>query len=168
MPPERLLLAQLLLALYTIRRERPLCERIDTDRLFRWFLDLQPNEEAFDHAVFTHTRTRLDDGDLTRAFFDAVVAEAFTAGLCREHVSVDGTRIERFASAKSFQPIPVADAASDSGPSPAPQPPEGNGFKPRNPDVDFHGEKWTNETHRSRVDPEAKLHRKGTGTEAKR
>ena len=39
-PPERLLKAQLLLALYTIRSERQLCERIDTDLLFRWFLDL--------------------------------------------------------------------------------------------------------------------------------
>ena len=41
-PPERLLKAQLLLALYSLRSERPLCERIDTDLLFRRFLDLQP------------------------------------------------------------------------------------------------------------------------------
>ena len=117
-PPERLLKAQLLLSLYSIRSERQLCERIDTDLLFRWFLDLQPSEEAFDHAVFSHNRQRLDDGDLTRAFFDAVVAEAFTAGLCSEHFSVDGTLIESFASAKSFQPIPTAppeDPPSDKG-----------------------------------------------------
>ena len=106
-PPERLLKAQLLLALYSIRSERQLCERIDTDLLFRRFLDLQPSEEAFDHAVFSHNRKRLDDGGLARAFFDAVVAEAFTAGLCSEHFSVDGTLIESFASAKSFQPIPA-------------------------------------------------------------
>ena len=179
-PPERLLKAQLLLSLYSIRSERQLCERIDTDLLFRWFLDLQPSEEAFDHAVFSHNRKRLDDGDLTRAFFDAVVAEAFTAGLCSEHFSVDGTLIESFASAESFQPNPVEESpsdsgssvgdsepsAADSGPSPAP-PADGNGFKPSNPEVDFHGQKRTNETHRSRVDPEAKLYRKGKGKEAK-
>ena len=175
-PPERLLKAQLLLALYSIRSERQLCERIDTDLLFRWFLDLQPSEEAFDHAVFSHNRKRLDDGGLTRAFFDAVVAEAFTAGLCSEHFSVDGTLIESFASAKSFQPIPAAPpeespsdsgpSAGDSGASPGP-PPDGNGFKPSNPEVDFHGQKRTNETHRSRTDPEAKLYRKGLGKEAK-
>jgi len=173
-PPERLLKAQLLLALYTIRSERQLCERIDTDLLFRWFLDLQPSEEAFDHAVFSHNRKRLDDGGLTRAFFDAVVAEAFTAGLCSEHFSVDGTLIESFASAKSFQPIPATPAenppsdsgssAGDSGPSPTP---DGNGFKPSNPEVDFHGQKRTNETHQSQTDPEAKLYRKGMGKEAK-
>ena len=165
-PPERLLKAQLLLALYSIRSERQLCERIDTDLLFRWFLDLQPSEEAFDHAVFSHNRKRLDDGDLTRAFFDAVVAEAFTAGLCSEHFSVDGTLIESFASAKSFRPIPEEGPPGDNGPSPAP-PPDGKGFKPSNPEVDFHGEKRTNGTHRSRVDPEAKLYRKGMGKEAK-
>lgn len=165
-PPERLLKAQLLLALYSIRSERQLCERIDTDLLFRWFLDLQPSEEAFDHAVFSHNRKRLDDGGLTRAFFDAVVAEAFTAGLCSEHFSVDGTLIESFASAKSFQPIPEEEPPTDSGSSPTP-PPDGNGFKPSNPEVDFHGEKRTNETHRSRTDPEAKLYRKGLGKEAK-
>ena len=175
-PPERLLKAQLLLSLYSIRSERQLCERIDTDLLFRWFLDLQPSEEAFDHAVFSHNRKRLDGGGLARAFFDAVVAEAFTAGLCSEHFSVDGTLIESFASAKSFQPVPATppeNPPSDSGPSAGDSgssptlPPDGNGFKPSNPDVDFHGEKRTNETHRSRVDPEAKLYRKGSGKEAK-
>ena len=179
-PPERLLKAQLLLSLYSIRSERQLCERIDTDLLFRWFLDLQPSEEAFDHAVFSHNRQRLDDGDLTRAFFDAVVAEAFTAGLCSEHFSVDGTLIESFASAKSFQPNPATPpttppeespsdsplSATDKGSSPAP-PPDGNGFKPSNPDVDFRGRKRTNQTHQSRTDPEAKLYRKGMGKEAK-
>ena len=175
-PPERLLQAQLLLALYSLRSERQLCERIDTDLLFRWFLDLQPSEGAFDHAVFSHNRKRLDDGGPTRAFFDAVVAEAFAAGLCSEHFSVDGTLIESFASAKSFQPIPATPpegtpsngepSASDRGPSPA-SPPDGNGYKPSNPEVDFHGRKRTNATHRSRTDPEAKLYRKGKGKEAK-
>ena len=165
-PPERLLKAQLLLALYTIRSERQLCERIDTDLLFRWFLDLQPSEDAFDHAVFSHNRKRPEDGGLTRAFFDAVVADAFTAGLCGEHFSVDGTLTESFASAESFQPIPTAESPSDSGLSPA-SPPEGNGFKPSNPEVDFHGRKRTNETHQSQTDPEAKLYRKGMGKEAK-
>ena len=131
-PPERLLKAQLLLALYSIRSERQLCERIDTDLLFRWFLDLQPGDDAFDPAVFSHNRQRLDDGELTRAFFDAVVAEALAAGLCSDHFSVDGTLIESFASAKSFRPIratPPEDAPGDEGPpggdrqsSPGPQP----------------------------------------------
>ena len=172
-PPERLLKAQLLMALYSIRSERQLCERINTDLLFRWFLDLEPSDEAFDHSVFSHNRKRLDDGGLTRAFFDAVVAEAFTTGLCSEHFSVDGTLIESFASAKSFQPKPTDEpsdiglSATDSATETPPPSPDGNGFKPSNPDVDFHGEKRTNDTHQSQTDPEAKLYRKGKGKESK-
>ena len=41
-PPETLLKAMLLQALYSIRSERQLIERIGTDLLFRWFLDLSP------------------------------------------------------------------------------------------------------------------------------
>jgi transposase len=172
-PPERLLKALLLMALYSVRSERQLCERIDTDLLFRWFLDLQPSDEAFDPTTFTHNRRRLDDHALTAGFFVAVTGEAITAGLCSEHFSVDGTLIESFAAAKSFRPKPAGDTGvsagdggsppSDSGSSPA----DGNGFQPRNAEVDFHGQKRTNETHQSRTDPEAKLYRKGRGKEAK-
>jgi transposase len=157
-PPERLLKALLLMALYSVRSERQLCERIDTDLLFRWFLDLRPSDEAFDATAFTHNRPRLDEHDLTKAFFGAVVAEALTAGLCSEHFSVDGTLIQSYASAKSFRPT----AATGDAP-----PKDGNGFQPRNPEVDFRGQKRSNATHRSRTDPEAKLHRKGLGKEAK-
>ena len=45
-PPERLLKALLLQALRSIRSERQLCERIDTDLLFRWFLDLSPRRRG--------------------------------------------------------------------------------------------------------------------------
>ena len=156
-PPERLLKALLIMTLYSIRSERQLCEAIDVNLLFRWFLDMQPSDNAFDPTTFTHNRRRLDDHELTKTFFDAVVAEAFTAGLCSEHFSVDGTLIESFASAKSFQPkVTNEDDSNDS-----------NGFQPRNADVDFHGQKRTNETHASRTDPEAKLYRKGQGKEAK-
>jgi transposase len=157
-PPERLLKALLLMALYSIRSERQLCERIDTDLLFRWFLDLQPSDDAFDATTFTHNRKRLDDHRLTATFFDAVVREAIVAGLCSEHFSVDGTMIESFASVKSFQPKKTDD--DDDAPA------DGNGFKPRNAEVDFHGEKRTNDTHASRTDPESRLFRKGFGKEA--
>ena len=155
-PPERLLKALLLMALYSIRSERQLCEQIDLNLLFRWFLDMQPSDEAFDATTFSKNRQRLEEHGLAKAFFNAVVAEALTGGLCSEHFSVDGTLIESFASAKSFQPRDEDETPRD-----------GNGFKPSNPEVNFHGQKRTNETHRSRTDPEAKLYRKGPGKEAK-
>lgn len=153
-PPERLLKALLLQCLYSIRSERQLCEQINLNLLFRWFLDLQPSDDAFDATSFTKNRPRLEEHGLVKAFIDAVVAEALTQNLCSEHFSVDGTLIESLASAKSFQP-------KDD------EPKDGNGFKPRNPEVDFHGQKRTNATHQSRTDPEAKLYRKSRGQEAK-
>lgn len=156
-PPERLLKGLLLMALYSVRSERQLCERIDTDLLFRWFLDLQPGDDVFDPTTFTHNRERLDRHGLTKAFFAAVVDEAVAAGLCSDHFTVDGTLIQSWAALKSFQPVEAAGAES----------PDGNGFQPRNPDVDFHGQTRTNATHRSRTDPEARLYRKGLGKEAK-
>jgi transposase len=39
-PPEQLLEATVLLALYSIRSERAFCERLNYDLLFKWFLDL--------------------------------------------------------------------------------------------------------------------------------
>jgi len=171
-PPERLLKSMLIMAMYSIRSERQRCERLQTDLLFRWFLDMQPSEEAFDHAVFAKNRVRLDEHDLTKKFFDAVVSEALTANLCSEHFSVDGTMIESFASAKSFQPKPKPDAEASNNDQSAGGSSRGatgdaQGFKPRNVEVDFHGQKRTNETHQSRTDPEARLHRKGPGKEAK-
>jgi transposase len=155
-PPERLLKAMLLQCLYSIRSERQLCEQIDLNLLFRWFLDMRPGDEAFDATTFTKNRERLDDHGLTRHFFDAVVAEALTKGLCSEHFSVDGTLIESLASAKSFRPKSEAD-----------KPGGANGFKSRNAEVDFRGERRTNDTHESRTDSEARLYRKSIGQEAK-
>ncbi len=153
-PPERVLKALLLMALYSVRSERQLCERIDTDLLFRWFLDMSPEEPAFDPTVFTYNRPRLDEFGITGAFFDAVLQQAKAAGLCSDdHFSVDGTLIESLASLKSFRPNAEQGAREE----------DSNGFQPRNPDVDFHGQKRSNETHSSRTDPEAKLYRKGPG-----
>ena len=53
-PPERLLKALLLMSIYSVRSERQLVERIDTDLLFRWFLDMSPEEPVFDATAFTH------------------------------------------------------------------------------------------------------------------
>ena len=93
-------------------------------------------------------------GDIAAAFFEAVVAQARTAGLLSdEHFTVDGTLLEAWASLKSFRH--KADGA--------PPPPD----DPGNPTVNFHGESRRNDTHQSTTDPEARLARKGQGKEAK-
>lgn len=153
-PPEQLLRALLLQALYTVRSERLLMEQLNYNLLFRWFVGLSMDEPVWHPTVFTKNRDRLLQGDIASAFFDAVVAQARAADLLSdEHFTVDGTLLEAWASLKSFQ-------RKDAGPTPPPD-------DPGNPTVNFHGETRKNDTHASTTDADAQLYRKGAGKEAK-
>jgi transposase len=74
-PPEQLLKATVLMALYSIRSERAFCERLNYDLLFKWFLDLPIDAPAFDPTTFTKNRERLLDHEIADRFFAAVVRE---------------------------------------------------------------------------------------------
>jgi transposase len=155
-PPERLLKASLLMALYSQRSERQFCEQLGYNLLFRWFLDMDMVEPTFDATVFTKNRERLLAHDVAGEFFRAVVEQARKRRLMSaEHFTVDGTLIEAWASLKSFK---KKDANQKDEPPPD---------DPGNPTVNFHGEKRSNETHASTSDPEARLARKGRGKEAR-
>ena len=65
-PPERLLKASLLMALYTVRSERLLCEQLDYNLLFRWFLDMELDAASFDHSSFMVRATGTDAASLNR------------------------------------------------------------------------------------------------------
>ena len=152
-PPEKLLRAQLIQMLYSVRSERLLMEEIDYSILYRWFVGMNLDEPVWDVTVFTKNRDRLLDGDVAREFLSEVVKQAQAKDLTSdEHFTVDGTLIEAWASLKSFQ-------RKDQDKTP----PDDSG----NPTVDFHGEKRSNETHESTTDPDALLARKGSGKEAK-
>ena len=104
-PPEQLLKATVLMALYSIRSERAFCERLRYDLLFKWFLDLPIDAPAFDPTTFTKNRERLLQAEIADRLFQAVVEQArlrrYTSS---EHFSVDGTLLEAWASHKSFRP----------------------------------------------------------------
>jgi len=152
-PPEKLLRAQLIQMLYSVRSERLLMEEIDYSMLFRWFVGMNLDEPVWDVTVFTKNRNRLLEGDVAREFLCEVVKQAQSKGLTSdEHFTVDGTLVEAWASLKSFQ--------RKDGKNPPPD-------DPGNPTVDFHGEKRSNQTHESTTDPDALLARKGNGKEAK-
>jgi len=154
-PPEQLLKATVLMALYSLRSERAFCERLNYDLLFKWFLDLRIDAKAFDATTFTKNRDRLLSHEIADRFFAAVVRQAkLRRYLSSDHFSVDGTLLEAWASHKSFKPKdPTA-----GGPPPA---------AGRNAEADFHGEKRSNQTHQSTTDPEALLARKSNATAAK-
>ncbi len=152
-PPERLLWALLLQAFYSIRSERQLVERIDSDLLFRWFVGLGIEDPVWDATTFTKNRDRLLDGEVAAKFLAAVLAHHQIRGLLSsEHFSVDGTLLEAWASPKSFRP---KDCSGD------PPEPDRNGWR------SFRGEKRKNDTHASTTDPDARLFRKGPGKDAR-
>ncbi len=103
-PPEKLLRAQLLQMLYSIRSERLLMEEIDYSVLFRWFVGLNLDEEVWDATTFTKNRDRLLEAEVAEEFLAQVVERARSQGLTSdEHFTVDGTLLEAWAGAKSFQ-----------------------------------------------------------------
>jgi hypothetical protein len=170
-PPEHLLKGCVLIALYSIRSERQFCEQLQYNLLFKWFLDLNVIDPAFDASSFSKNKERLLEHDVAQHFFQRVLevapGDSASAGarasqgrearrrglLSWEHFTVDGTLLEAWASMKSVRP---KDRDGD-----------GAGPLGKNPDVDFRGERRINATHASTTDPEAQLARKGLGKEAK-
>ncbi len=153
-PPERLLKAKLLQALYTLRSEVLLVEALDYNLLFRWFLDLNLLDPIWDNSTFSQNQNRLLQHRTAELFFARIVGLAREHGWVSDaHFTVDGTLIDAWASLKSFQPKTGTKPPTDGGAS--------------NPSVDFHGERRRNATHASPTDREARLLRKGQGKEAK-
>lgn len=153
-PPERLIRAQLLQVLYSIRSERQLVEQINYNLLYRWFVGLTIDDTVWNHSTFTINRDRLLENDVITELFEEVVGLARKQKLLSdEHFSVDGTLIQAWASQKSYR------RKDDDS-----EPPTGGG---RNSEANFHGEKRSNETHESKTDGDARLAKKGPGKEAR-
>jgi len=158
--PEKLLRAQILQILYTIRSERQLMEQLDYNMLFRWFVGLSMDDEVWHPTTFTQNRDRLLNHEVAEMFFEKIRDRAEASKLVsREHFSLDGTLIDAAASLKSFQRREDAEDVGESKETPE----DGT----RNPSVDFHGEKRSNKTHISKTDPESMLARKGRGKESR-
>lgn len=155
-PPEQLLRALLVQILFSIRSERQLMEQINYNLLYRWFVGLTADDEVWDASTFSKNRERLEQAEIPAAFFTGVRNVADRHGLLsHEHFTVDGTLLEAAASQKSLRRRDGTDAPRD------PDDP------PRNPTVNFHGERRSNATHRSSSDPDARLAVKGKGKETK-
>jgi transposase len=104
-PPEKLLRAQLLMALYTIRSERQLVKQINYNLLFRWFVGFSMDDEVWNHSTFTKNRDRLLGGEIARRFFTQALGQAEQAELLsKEHFIVDGTMIEALGGTQRVTP----------------------------------------------------------------
>lgn len=165
-PPEQLLLALLLQAIYGIRSERMLIEQLDYNLLFRWFVGLNPDDPVWHPTTFTKNRDRLLNEELMARFLELLMASPEVKPLLSsEHFSVDGTLLRAWASHASLERI---DGSDDEPPPPS----GGNGFGTaaakgnKRAKGDFRGLLLSNQTHRSSSDGEARLFRKSGGTGA--
>jgi transposase len=187
-PPERLIRASLLQILYSVRSERQLMEQMNYNLLFRWFVGLGVDDPVWVPTVFTKNRDRLLTTDMSRRIMAAILAHREVAPLLSDdHFSVDGTLVKAWASMKSFQAKPDADAPDDddgpgdppsfdltpSDPTPSSDPSEPEtppmtrpARRTRNTELDFRGERRSNATHASKTDPEARLFKKSPGAGA--
>ena len=165
-PPEQLLLALLLQAIYGIRSERMLIEQVDYNLLFRWFVGLNPDDPVWHPTTFTKNRDRLLNEELMAKFLELLLAAPEVKPLLSsEHFSVDGTLLRAWASHSSLKRI---DGLDD-----GPPPPSGSkGFGTPSTSAkkrakgDFRGLLLSNQTHRSTSDDEARLFTKAPGVGA--
>ena len=89
-PPEKLLRAMLLQALYSVRSERQFMERIEFDLLFRWFVGIGIDDPVWDHSSSSTNRDRLLDGEIAAKFLAAVLSQPRVKRLLSsQHFSVD-------------------------------------------------------------------------------
>jgi transposase len=144
-PPEVLIRAKLLQALFSIRSERALCEQIEWNAAFRWFVGYDWDDQVFDHSTLSVNRNRLFGDGAVDALLGETVRVAESKGLLKsDRLVVDGTLIKAWASHKSFK---AKDGSDDDKPN-------------------FKRTKRSNETHESTTDADARLCRKGKGQES--
>lgn len=164
--PELALRMMLLGVLYDLS-DRELCDEIGMHAGFRWFCRLNFHDPVPDHSTLSRLRNeRWVESGVWERLRNEVLRQCAAAGMISgRHLSLDGTQMEADASMKSFRPV---------GPQPVeedPDEPDGGGRRIQEPQSKgawrAHGQKLSNDTHRSTTDPDARLHRKGSSQEAK-
>jgi len=154
--PEVLIRMLVIGYLYGLTSERRLCQEVRLNLAYRWFCGLRLEDKVPDHSTFTKNRYgRFGESGLFRSLFEQIVRQAMNHGLVKgKHLTVDATTVQAHASLDSLEPIEVSMS------------PEAylREVKDQNPVVDEANEgedtkspKLSNETHRSRTDPDARL-----------
>jgi len=162
--PEILIRMLLIGYLYGITSERKLCEEVKMHIGYRWFVGLDMNDEVPDHSTFSKNRHgRFKGSRIFQQIFDEIVRQCIAYGLVSgKHLTTDGSLVKANASLKSMEPIVVKMEPKEyikkvEEENPVDEPWEvDDDYKNR-------GKKISNNTHRSKTDPDARLAKKGKG-----
>ena len=151
-PPERLLKAKVLQASSRCEATGKFCARLQTDLMFRWFIDLPLDEAAFDPSTFSQTRSVLPAPRGRRPVL-------FSRSSWRRApwLGVQRPLLRRRHHDRRLGLDQELQTEGHAGKGPG----LGNTW------TDFKGHQRKNDTHASTTDPEAKLVRKGNGQEAR-
>ena len=160
-PPQVLVRMMVVGYLFGITSERRLCQEVHLNLAYRWFCGLSLEQKVPDHSTFSKNRHgRFAPTQLFRELFYDVVRQAMARGLVGgKHLTVDATTVAADASLESMEPLVVpmspqqyVEQLDQSNPPAA---------EAKAPAAEDGGEtpraKLSNDTHRSRSDPEARL-----------
>jgi transposase len=156
--PEVLIRMMVIGYLYGITSERRLCEEVQLNLAYRWFCGMSLEDKVPDHSTFTKNRYgRFSGTDLFRDLFVDVVKQAQQRGLVKgKHLTVDATPVQANASLASLAEIEVPFTPQEYLEKVA----EENREEEVQAPLPNTGTKYSNSTHRSRTDPDARIHRK--------
>lgn len=177
--PELALRMFLLSYLFNLSENR-LCAEIGMHAGYRWFCRLDFHDPVPDRTTLVKLRReRWGPAGIFDDLMRHVVTACVEAGLVSgEVLAVDGTLVNARASIQSLEAIepPVSlesylkatkaadDAERESNDNPPEDPPPSNR---KAGDPNFRGERFSNTTHRSKTDPDARLYSKDHKQEAK-
>lgn len=165
--------------------ERQVCDELTMHAGFRWFCGLSFADPVPDHSTLVKLRQeKWAESGLWEEVLAETVRLCEAAGIARpgatQRLGIDGTQITANAAIVSLEALPpeltVVEGTGDGSPPlgaapPAPELRLEAGGRPqgthRSGDPEWHGERFSNTTHRSTTDPEARLYRKSDGQEAK-
>jgi len=157
--PELALRMMILGVLYDLS-DRQLCDEIRMHAGFRWFCRLNFHDSVPNHSTLSRLRNeRWAKSDVFMRLFEEVLTGCVSEGMVSgRHVSVDGTQIRANASMHSLE------RKEDSEGNDEPPETDQKGKEPQ-PEGAWqgHGERYSNQTHTSRTDPDSRLYRKGRG-----
>jgi transposase len=172
--PEVMMRMLLVGYLFGISSERRLCDEVGMHVGYRWFVGLSLEEKVPDHSTFSKNRHgRFKESGVYQQMFDEIVRQCIEHGLVSgKHLTVDSTLVKANASIKSLEPIvvelrPEQYLAQVEQDNPVLDENKAQDQEPWEPKEDFHhnGKKISNQTHRSKSDPDSRITRKSNFSE---
>lgn len=164
--------------LFGMTSERRLCDEVQMHLGYRWFVGLSLHDKVPDHSTFSKNRHgRFKETALYQQMFDEIVRQCAEKGLVSgKHLTVDSTLVKANASFRTMEPVVVRLGSEEyleqvERENPVePQDQGDRGGKDDEPwepkgDLPYRGAKLSNQTHRSRVDSDARITRKSNFSE---